>query len=138
MEWTRAVLSDSNKEVENIIIRILHNNNYDVSIPERLGKTEQKLQEVKHNTNKWAKFTYVIKERWCIIKLFYDSSMKVTYTTNNTISKALAPKRNFAQKRNQFQESGVYQLTSPDCNMRYIGQTGRAIPGAFPRTLPEL
>ena len=42
--------SDSNKE-GNIIKHILDNNNYDVSILERLGKTEQKVQKVKHNTN---------------------------------------------------------------------------------------
>lgn len=47
------------------------------------------MQKDKSNTNKWAEFTYVGKETKFIIKPFKDSSIKVTYTTNNTIDKAL-------------------------------------------------
>jgi hypothetical protein len=116
-------LIETNKEFErNTIKHILHNNNYDVSILERFSKTDHK---VKHSTNKWAKFTYIGKETKFITKLFKDSSIKVTYTTNNTISKAFSLKPDLARKQNQFERSGVYQLMCSDCNMRYIGQTGR-------------
>ena len=40
-------------------------------------------------------------------------------------SKVLAPEPNHAPAQNQFGKRGVYQLTCPDCNMRYIGQIGR-------------
>jgi hypothetical protein len=50
--------------------------------------------------------------------------MKVTFTTNNTIKKLLSTRPQPVQK--QFDSSGVYQLTCPDCHMKYVGQTGRS------------
>ena len=68
---------------------------------------------------------YIGKETKFITKLFKGSSVKVTYTTNNSVGKDLVPKPTHAQTNNEFEKSGVYQLTCPDCDMRYIGQTGR-------------
>jgi hypothetical protein len=116
-------LSDDNKEVENNTIKhILPINNYDVFFLKLRSKTEHK---VKHNKSKWAKFSCVGKETKFVTKLFKDSSIRVTFTTNDTISKSLSLKQNHPQKQNQFEKSGVYQLACPECSMRYSGQTGR-------------
>ena len=49
--------------------------------------------------------------------------MKVAFTTNNTIGKRLAVKQEVPQ--NKCDKSGVYQLTCPECKMKYTGETGR-------------
>jgi hypothetical protein len=70
-----------------------------------------------------GKVSHIGKETKFITKLFKDSSVNITFTTQNTISKLLSTKSHPSQE--QFENSGVYQLTCPDCNVRYIGQTGR-------------
>ena len=45
----------------------------------------------------------------------------MAFTTQNNIGKLLSLKQNPNQK--QFEKSGVYQLTCPECNMKYAGQT---------------
>jgi len=56
-----------------------------------------------------------------ITKLLKNSSVNVSYTTHNTIGKLLSLQSNTNQ--NKFDGSGVYQLTCPDCKMKYVGQT---------------
>jgi hypothetical protein len=72
---------------------------------------------------KWARFTCTGKETKSITKLFKISVVKISYTTHNTIARLLNEK--FKPNENKFEGSGVYQLTCPDCNMKYIGQTDR-------------
>jgi transposase-like protein len=52
----------------------------------------------------------------------------IAYTTNNSIGKHLPKKKNphTAQMTRQYEKSGIYQLTCPDCHKRYTGQTGRS------------
>jgi len=53
-------LSKSNKQLEcNIIKQIIHNNNYDPSVLDKLNRTKHTTRHEGNNTNKWAKFTYV-------------------------------------------------------------------------------
>ena len=49
--------------------------------------------------------------------------MKIAFTTNNTIEKHLAVKQETHQSK--YDRSGVYQLMSPKCKMKYTGQTGK-------------
>jgi len=49
--------------------------------------------------------------------------LKIAFTTQNTIGKLLSKQQNHNQSK--FDKCGVYQLTCLDCNMKYIGQTGR-------------
>jgi len=93
---------------------------------EKLSRTKQKVWNEGNNTNRWTKFTYVGLDTKFITKLFKNSSIKISYTTNNTTGKILAARSAHAQTHNRFRKSGVYQLTCPDCNMKYIGQTGRS------------
>ena len=116
-------LNAVNKEKDsNKIKHILYHNKYYISILNRLYKTENNR---KHNETKWAKFTYVGKETKFITKLFNDSSVKIEFTTQNTIGRMLSSKQN--PNQNQFEKSGVCQLTCPDFNMKYVGQTDRPL-----------
>jgi hypothetical protein len=117
-------LPDSNKTQEhNIIRQILHNNGYEPSVNTHYRKKKKPLP--KQEKNKWAKFTYIGKETKYITKLFRDSPIQISYTTNNTIGKILSTKQNHTHTQDQFRSSGIYRLTCPDCGMKYIGQTGR-------------
>jgi hypothetical protein len=58
-----------------------------------------------------------------ITKLFKNTDVKVTFTTDNTIESRLATKH--GTNHSKYEKSGIYQLTCPDCKMKYTGQTGR-------------
>ena len=114
-------LNAVNKEKEsNTIKHILYHNKYDLSILNSFSKTQNNR---KPNKTKWAKFTYVGRETKFITKLFNDSSVKIAFTTQNTIGKLLSSKQNPHQ--NQFESSGFYQSTCPDCSTKYVGQKDR-------------
>jgi hypothetical protein len=85
----------------------------------------KKKQEKERDTQKgkWATFTYIRKETRFITKRFKNTDVKVTFTTDNTIERRLATKQGTDQ--NKYNKSGIYQLTCPDCKMRYTGRTGR-------------
>jgi hypothetical protein len=74
---------------------------------------------------KFATFTYAGKETRFITKLFKHTNLRIAYRTPNTIGKLL---RHQHQPNNvdNLNNSGIYQLTCPDCNKKYIGQTGRS------------
>jgi transposase-like protein len=63
------------------------------------------------------------KEAGLITKLVKNTNIKVTFNTNNTIVKCLTTKHKTAQ--NKYDKNGVYQLTCPNCEKKYTGQTGR-------------
>jgi len=72
--------------------------------------------------DKFIKFiTYVGKETRFIIKLFKNTDVKVAFTTNNNIERLLSIHCN--QTQNKYDKCGIYQLTCPSCNKKYIGQT---------------
>jgi flagellar biosynthesis regulator FlaF len=121
-------LSKEDKDNEkNTIEHILYNNKYSTTIINKLDKPKNNRKRLLGT--KWAKFTYVGKETKFITKLFKDTTVNITYTTKQTIRKLLAPKPN--PTLDKFSNSGVYQLTCPDCQMKYTGQTGRSFKTRF-------
>jgi hypothetical protein len=58
-----------------------------------------------------------------ITKLFRNTDVKITFVPNNNLGKRLI--KQHAHKQNKYEKNGIYQLTSPICNKKYIGQTGR-------------
>jgi len=92
------------------------------SLVNRLAKSKKNAKQLP--ATKWAQFTYVGKETKFITKMFKDSPIKITFTTHNTIKKLLSTKPHPIQE--QFDSSGVYQLSPPDCHMKCVGQTGRS------------
>jgi hypothetical protein len=77
------------------------------------------------NNKKFAIFTYIGKETKYITKLFKHTNIRITYKTPNTIGNLLCPQQHPVNDDN-LNKSGIYQLTCPDCSMKYIGQTGRS------------
>ena len=81
-------LSKSSKEQEcNIIRQIMYNNTYNpstlnISRTKCTGKQEKK-------DKKWAKSTYTGKETRLIAKLLKNSTIRISFTTYNTIGKIL-------------------------------------------------
>jgi hypothetical protein len=102
--------------------QILYNNKYDVSILHKVGKTNNKEREQDVQRKKWAKFTYVGKETRLITKAFKNTDVKIKFITNNNIERLLSTYCN--QNQNKYDKCGIYQLTCPSCNKKYIGQTG--------------
>ena len=119
-------LNDYNKHKEQQVIeQIVTNNGYDQSIIKHFKETGQKTN---NNSKKesWATFTYFGKATKTITKLFKDTQLRIAYKTNNTIRKRLSPNIRNNDPQQQYDKCGVYCITCPDCDRKYIGQTGRA------------
>jgi len=111
-------LNDDNKRTEHQITeQIIANNGYETSIIKQLNKPRHK--------DSWAKFTYFGRETRVITKLFKETQLRIAYKVNTTINKLLAPKPCNPKPQQQYQQSGVYSLTCPECHMKYVGQTSR-------------
>jgi hypothetical protein len=120
-------LNDYNKQTEQQVIeQIVVSNGYDTSIVKHFNKPGQKGN---NNNNKefWAKFTYFEKETRAITKLFKKTQLRIAFKVNSTINKRLAPKPRNTNPQQQFERSGAYCLTCPDCHMKYVGQTSRSL-----------
>jgi uncharacterized membrane protein len=66
-------------------------------------------------------------------ELFKKMDVKVTFTTDNTIERRLAMKHGTDQTK--CDKSGIYQLTYPDCKMKYTVQTERPLKIIFQERL---
>jgi hypothetical protein len=99
------------------IEQILDSNGYDPSIIEQFNKPKRKDNST-DNKDSWAKFTYFGREIRAITKLFNDTRVQVSYKVNNTINKHLSRKPHNQKPMLQFQQSGVYSLTCPDCHKK--------------------
>jgi hypothetical protein len=73
-------------------------------------------QQTQHN---WEKFTYSGKETRLITKILKKAGLHIVFTTRQTIEKLLAYK--IDHPSDEYEESGVYQLTFLDCQKHYVG-----------------
>jgi len=110
---------------------IIQNNKYDTSILNEIR--DKKKQEQINKKTKWEKFTYVGRETRCFTKLFRNTNVKITYTTNNNLGKLLSTQT--AQKGYKYDCSGVYQLEWPTCNKKIYGPDWWTVSYKVPRTL---
>jgi len=94
------------KKEKNIIQQIITNNKYD---PPVLDKIKLKKKQTKQDTEKykWAKFTYIGRETLFITKIFKDSNIKVTFSTDNTIEKLLTTQQKQSTKIRQIRYLSV-------------------------------
>jgi len=80
-------LDNDNKEAElHTIEHVLMNNGYVTSIIKQLNKLEPKTNQ-STNKNRWAEFTYIGRETKCITKLFKETSVRISYNTNNSLKR---------------------------------------------------
>jgi hypothetical protein len=61
------------------------------------------------------------KETRFITKIFKKNNIKKAFTTKKKIEKKQTTKQK--RERNKHEKSGIYQLTCPTCDKKYIGQT---------------
>jgi hypothetical protein len=125
MKTYKLTPENRQKERDNIW-QISLSNKYDTSLNKFSKGKGQKQDNQRH---KWAKFTHVGKETRFITKLFKNTDEKIAFTTDNTTEKCLAIKQETPQ--NTHDRSGIYQLTCPQCKMKYTGQTGKPLKVRF-------
>jgi len=129
-------LDNAAKEQEHGTIRqILGNNKYNPSqIDDKIDKQTERhgTPDPKDNkdSRRWAKLTYVGNETKFITKMFKNLPTKITFTTSNSIGRLLSTKPNH-NSNSALDNSGIYRLTCPDCQMKYVGQTGRSFQTRF-------
>jgi len=123
------------------IRQILGNNKYN---PSQIDNKTDK-QTKRHGTpdpkdnkdsRRWAKFTHVGNETKFITELFKNLPIKITFTTSNSIGRLLSQKPNH-NSNSALDNSGICRLTCPDCQMKYVGQTGRNIIATSNTTTPS-
>jgi hypothetical protein len=95
---------------------------YDTLILNKFNNMGNKSKQDTRKTT-WAKFTYIGIGKKFIMKLFKNTTLKIAFTTKNNTGRLLSIQHNHNQ--NKFDKCGVYQLTCPDCNKKYTGQTSR-------------
>ena len=101
-----------------IVKQIVKSNKYEMLILNKIHNKREK-QEQGNRKKKWAKFTYMGRETRYIMKLFKNTNVRITYTTNNNLGKLLATRTD--QNLDKYDGNGVYQLECPTCNKKYIG-----------------
>jgi len=126
-------LSREKRDKESKITQdILQNNGYNTST---LKSISNKKQERRTEKTYWSKFTYIGKETRTITKVLKNTTVKVTYSTNNTLGNLLTKKQ--YPSRGKYENSGIYQLTCLTCNMKYTGQTRRSFRTCFQEYLRD-
>jgi hypothetical protein len=111
------------------LFAIIANNGYSTSTHEDTPRREKLSQNKDQTRTQWAKFTYNGKETRAITKAFKNTSLKIAYSTNNTVGKLLSAKQQ--KPKCKYEQCGIYQITCPTCNMKYTGQTVRPFKTRF-------
>ena len=84
--------------------------------------TQQKVKTI------WST-TYVGPQTKYITKLFKHTNVKIAFKTKNDLTNLLSHRtqhQSTPTDMTKFNKSRIYRLQCPDCNMRYIRQTGRS------------
>jgi hypothetical protein len=114
---------------KNAVHQILVNNNYEASTMNKFSKKKKTRKRTRHSERKMVKIYIYRKGNEFYYKTVKNTDVNVTFTTYNTIERRLGTKQGTDQ--NKYNKSGIYQLTSPDCKMKYTGQTGRSSKPGF-------
>jgi hypothetical protein len=118
---------DKIQKENKLIQQILHNNGYNTPIRTTTYSDNKHKPNIQKTLQ--TKFTYVGKEIRAITKIFNNTKIRVTYSTNNTLRKLLTKKHHPC--RNKYENSGVYQITCPTCNMKYTGLSAPAFKNTY-------
>jgi hypothetical protein len=118
-------ITDEAKNTEtNIIKHILHNNESDKNIIEKLSTQKKQKQNLHTDTQsqetEWAIFTYNGKETRKITKLFRDTKLKIALRTNSTLQNVLRSQPQI----NKYNKCGIDQMGCKGCSMKYVGRRG--------------
>jgi hypothetical protein len=112
------------KEQKNIEY-IANQNKYNITTIDKINDQSKNNNRKDKKENPYTKrttITYVGKETNTIARLFKNTRVRISYRTRNTIQKILT--NNTTKNKDKYIESGIYQLNCPDCDSKYVGQTG--------------
>ena len=84
-------------------------------------RTKANETQEKQLQKKWVTFTYHRQIIRKLINLFNNTEVRITFKATNTIYQQLADK---IQNKNP---SGIYEVKCNTCNKKYVGQSGRLI-----------
>jgi hypothetical protein len=121
---TYLVTPESRLKETKTIDHILQANKYEPTNINTRTKTKKAYEQSDSHDKKWAKITYLGKEVRMITKLFKRTNLNIVFSTKHNTGKLLSQKQH-VHRNNVCDRSRVYQLTSSDCKMKYIGQRGR-------------
>ena len=123
--WKNYPISPEAKEHELTTLQsILYNNLFPSQTVQKLQKTKDKSNKITGNTKqKWISFKFIGKESRSIANIFRNTNLRISYKTRNNIQHILQHNNQNDSQNDKFRYSGVYQLTCPECNKKYIGQT---------------
>jgi hypothetical protein len=86
--------------------------------PTNLSQATQRTQKERE---KWAIFTYFGPETGTITNLFWNTNLKIDYKTTKTVKHHLKPR---GERRDIYNQSGIYQLQCSECPLKYIDIQG--------------
>jgi hypothetical protein len=98
-------LKDDSKKTElNTIKHILTNNRYETPILKQFNKSTTKANP-NNNKTTWAKFTYIGRQTKFISKLFKETPVRISYTTDNSIKKHLSKNQTVLKPQTNMKEA---------------------------------
>jgi hypothetical protein len=81
-----------------------------------------------------TKFTYFGQQIRTLTKIFKNTNIAISFTTNNTVK----TKCRKTIQDNSYANCGVYELRCNTCNHTYIGQTGRSFHTRFKEHIRDI
>jgi hypothetical protein len=85
--------------------------------------------KVTNNTKKWATFTYRSAKVRKITNLLKQTDTRITFKSTNTVLQRTTRKNHHTTQN--FEQSGIYQLTCKTCQKVYVGQTRRSLTARY-------
>jgi hypothetical protein len=116
----------------NIIHNIAYNNLFLSQLTDKIiqrNLTDEPQVVTTNNPTKekkWVTFIFTHKAAYRITNIFKKISLGIAFKTKNTIYRNFS-KHTQPNPNSKFNLNGIYQLTSPDCNLHYVGQTGKQV-----------
>jgi hypothetical protein len=110
---TYPITNEEKTKELNIIQDTLYNNEYNnknLNISNSRNHKQNKNTSQKHQTTKWATFTYYGKRTKEITKLFKETNIKIAFRTKNTIQNSVKPRI----QQDEYEEGGMYQMRCMD------------------------
>jgi hypothetical protein len=132
------------EEEKNIIKFLAHKNGYNHNLIDKIIKKTMKNKrkpKIENQNINYINVPHNTKLNKAIRKTFHNTNFQLSYTTKNNafilINKKLNKNTN-DNNENKYNKSGIYQIKCSDCNMTYIGQTGRSFTTRFKEHIQAL
>jgi hypothetical protein len=127
---TDLPLSPDKEEAEwRTILTTANNDNFPTHIKKLKTKIDTKTPTKDSQNRKWATFTYYSAKIRKITILFKQTNTKIAFKSTNTIPQRTKHKPHHSTQN--FELSGIYELTCRTCHKVHIGQTPRSLTARY-------